>query len=956
MANEKAFGIPISPAVYSQLEIRKAALKGKDDRVTDLNMMLHNKGSFVRVVSSVDTDYNSDDKFTSELASNFILQGGILKKTKGEDGKVQFKPREGLRLFGDFLSEDDVSSYTYDTNTGYRPMAGIDSITVQSQGSFGTTKKANIGFTVWSLEQLDAMEKLYFRPGFNVLVEYGAASYIDSKTGKIETYQTSLAEAYLNKTKSLAKLQEDISSKEEETSYNYTAFLGRIINFSWSYNTDGGFDCSMTIQAKGEIVESLELLMTDNKKSGLDNYISSTSSKTGDFTFLKALKVLKKDGDNKQMLKKYLKDRKGENVDEAKYYLERSNGFNIAGLEEVASGDDSKYEPGKGYNNTFAFINLGGLLSLCNNFLIPENEDGEKETFFRIERYEKEKSSTYLTFPGHVGLNPGVCMLPINTEKGVFYSDKEMYGGTPNELSKSTSLEVDNIYHILINVDLLINIVEGFVEAKIDNSSSSSNVFSFIKKVLSDISTNLGGINEFDLDLDKRANEWRVLDRNHYDPEKTGGDKFSTLDLVGLGSLVTSFKLESKISGELSNSLAIAAAASGENKSASGISRYNTGVVDRFKKTLKTGPGEEISTEEDKASDKEKENEITIDYGAKVIEVYQLYTKTKKWDRNAFRNAASNHRQFTERTLKHYQSSLRQSGEKVGYKGIIPVDLNFSMDGISGLKVGEAFKIQNNILPSRYHNSVGFVITSISDSINTDNVWKTEIGTKMFNLPSTEEPDPSFQAAQEKVKKQKEERKIKLAETIADSKRQQAIYDQYGKPGDQGNLVKMTVPPGMNLTYNGVLQPVIRGVHTQVATKLQNAFKEIVSVYGEQRIKDLNIRLFSGVYSNRKKRGGTTTSLHSWGIAIDLYRSGNLLKTPSPTAKFSQPEYKQMVDIFERNGWYSLGRAKNYDFMHFQTWDPRLKESDGSQSSHHRLAGEPYGASSSFKSGWEKTY
>jgi hypothetical protein len=232
-------------------------------------------------------------------------------------------------------------------------------------------------------------------------------------------------------------------------------------------------------------------------------------------------------------------------------------------------------------------------------------------------------------------------------------------------------------------------------------------------------------------------------------------------------------------------------------------------------------------------------------------------------------------------------------------------------------------------------------------------MWTTQVGTKMFNLPSTEEPDPSFQAAQEKVKKQKEERKIKLAEAVADSKRQQAIYDRYGNPDDKSKWAKVVVPKGMNLTYDGVLQKTIRGVHQDVAQNLINAFKEIVSVYGEQKIKDLKIRLFSGVYSSRKKRGGTTTSLHSWGIAIDLYRSGNLLKTPSPTAKFSQPEYKQMVDIFERNGWYSLGRAKNYDFMHFQTWDPRLKESDGSQSSHHRLLGEPYGATSSTTTGWE---
>ena len=952
--SEKAFGIPISSNVHNQLIARKALMVDNDKQI-EHNMLMHNRGAFVRVVSSVNTTVPGDDQETNKLAGQFVLQGGVLKSTRAEflgendevtGAKYGFKQKDGLKL----LDPNNSSSYTYDDMSGYRPMPGIDALTVTSQGSYGTLKKADISFTAWSLEQLDAIEKLYFRPGFNILVEYGSSAYVNSKTLNVETYQTSLADDFLNKNFTIREFEELIDEKELETSYNYTAFIGRITNFSWSYNADGGFDCSIQIQARGEIVESLNVLMPDTVKSGMDDYITSNPGKDGNFTFLKALKVLKKKGDNIRMLKKYLKDRDGEQLQQdtgegkGDWFLMRSSGFNVVGLEKEAPAN-SKYEPGKGYENTFVFINLGGLMALCNSFLMPENENGEKESYFRTNRYESKLSSTFITFPGHVAANPAICMLKENSDDNGYYTDKELYGGTlPSEV-KGVEGEIENIYSILLNVDHLINIVEGFAESKVDNSSADTNVFSFLKKTLKDVTTNLGGINEFDLDLDKRVNEWRVIDRNFYDPEKVSGDKYLTLDLVGLGSLVSNFKLETKISGDLTNQLAIAAAVTGDSASMTGIAAYNNGVTDRYKKVLVTGPGEEEPSDEE-SDDQEKTNEQALEYGGNLLKVYSTYANTKKWDREAFRKIANDHREYTEAAYKFSQKYRRQQKEKAAYKGIIPMDLGFTTDGISGLKVGEAFTIQNNILPTRYHNAVGFLITNITDSIAADNKWETEIGTKMFMLPSTEEPDPSFAAAQEKLAEQKRKQKKKAEKAIASSKRQQAVIDKYGEPGDKDNLVTVVLPAGLNLTYDGKKQTKIKGVHKDVSSKLTKAFEELIAEYGTERLTSLKINFYSGYYNKRTKRGGTTWSMHSWGIAIDLYASKNWLDTKAPEALFSKAEYQKFIDIMENNGFYSLGRAKNYDYMHFQAWDPGVKESDGTASGDKRLAGRPYSAAS----------
>ena len=932
MATGKAFGVPISSAVHKQLEARKTILKSQE-RTVEQTMLLHNRGAWCRMVSGVNTKETPDaEEYTDKLASNFILQGGTLKSSQTETGKRQTKPREGLELMGNFLDESNQSSYGYDEISGFRPMVGIDSFQVATQGAYGTLKKANIGFRVWSLEHLDAMEQLYFRPGFNVLVEYGSGAYIDSSSNDLEvsTLETSLAQEYISKTKSLEELQLDIQRLEEETSFNYSAFLGRILNFSWSYNTDGGFDCSVQIQARGEVVESLKVLLPDNEKSRLKELVGDDASKSSEHTIVKALKALKIKGKLEEVEKRYMLDKNGTVDTDNPVIVTRSNGFNIEGLEQEAVGTDTKYEPGNSYENQFVFLNLGSLMSLCNNLLVPENEDGVKETFFRTKRYEEKLSSPFITFPGHVALDPGVCMLPKKTNAGVYLSDLEIYGGYankgttyPNEL-KDERLEYFNIYHILLNID---DIIDGINSLSKDGQDSSVNVFSFLKLTLSKITENLGGINEFDLDLNKEENEWRVVDRNYYNPELSSKETLSVLDLIGLGSLVTNFNLETKISGELTNMLAIAASVSNDDTNLDAMSRYNIGVTDRYKKVLETGPAEK-STKGETVNKQEEDNKVILDGGGKVSAVYALYSYSKKWDRVAINNVRANHKDFTEKAYKENQRFGRQKGKKLPFRGIIPLTINLTVDGISGLRIGEAFVIGNNVLPARYHNRVGFVISGLDDTIGGDNRWQTAITAYMFNLPASEKPDATYAASLEKLVKQKEVRRkeIKAVAQAQATKGQKNVKAMYGEPGDRANFATLVVPDGFNLTYDGKPVRKINGVHKKVSSQLRASFDGILAEYGSARIKELKINVYSGTYNKRAKRGGTTWSMHSWGIAIDLYYAKNKLRTKAPEAAFSRPEYKKMIDIFEQNGWYSLGRAKNYDYMHFQAWNPNQKE------------------------------
>ena len=148
------------------------------------------------------------------------------------------------------------------------------------------------------------------------------------------------------------------------------------------------------------------------------------------------------------------------------------------------------------------------------------------------------------------------------------------------------------------------------------------------------------------------------------------------------------------------------------------------------------------------------------------------------------------------------------------------------------------------------------------------------------------------------------------------------ITQIYGQPNQQGSyLTTIQLPFPMRLAWDKKTSVTKMRVHKKVAQDFINVFNELLAVYGLTKIQELGIDLFGGCFNFRAMRGGSDYSRHSWGIAIDLDPERNQLKETSKTARFARPEYKPMIDIFYKHGFISLGREKNYDWMHFEKKD-----------------------------------
>jgi len=142
---------------------------------------------------------------------------------------------------------------------------------------------------------------------------------------------------------------------------------------------------------------------------------------------------------------------------------------------------------------------------------------------------------------------------------------------------------------------------------------------------------------------------------------------------------------------------------------------------------------------------------------------------------------------------------------------------------------------------------------------------------------------------------------------------------KYGKPNQQGSyLTTIQLPYPMRIAWDTKTTVTKMRCHKLVANDFLAVFNDLLEHYGLAELQRLGIDLFGGCFNFRSMRGGTEWSRHAFAIAIDLDPERNQLKETSTTARFARPEYKPMIDIFYKHGFLSLGREKNYDWMHFE--------------------------------------
>jgi hypothetical protein len=150
-----------------------------------------------------------------------------------------------------------------------------------------------------------------------------------------------------------------------------------------------------------------------------------------------------------------------------------------------------------------------------------------------------------------------------------------------------------------------------------------------------------------------------------------------------------------------------------------------------------------------------------------------------------------------------------------------------------------------------------------------------------------------------------------------DTGNQAAMRAFYGPP-PVAPTGRVRVPWKLRLAWNKSTVITQIGCHAKVAASLDRVLQKVHAHYGEAELKRLRLDLFGGCFAPRNKRGGSTWSTHAWAVALDWDPERNQLNWGRDRATLDARDYDFWWHAWEAEGWVSLGRSRNFDWMHVQ--------------------------------------
>jgi hypothetical protein len=766
--SETIIGKPISQEVFNQIVQRQTKISSPQ-RDNNILFFLNSNNAWVKLTSGVNTLTPEEVAAVEEFQTlegiegdSTLSQNSILGQNQNKGG-ISTAAFTGLDIKDGIITSTPQAStalYRNTTSRGFRPVPAITKVNVKSKGTYGTLRETEVAFVAWSLEDLDVLEAVYLRPGFSMLLEWGHTAYFTTD-GEFRTATSTVGNFFTKYTtqgdESAQKLiQDEIDKLRVESNYNYDGLFGYVKNFSWSFRKDGGYDCTISIASVGSLIEGLRADV------GLQNISTDLIDRTDAEEMKNSLKspfhfifeqLKAKNQINTVAPIQYYRGLQGVNykpisgffaktkeIGETCIYRKEVTDLSIMGAELTA--------------RPLYYLHLSTVFDIINTYITLKSESGKtieiycgtQDTGYAVYyKQDYEIESKFVTSKYHFSVDPFRVHLPFTpdvpeTIASISPDIKKYLGKIPERVESfqvgnlgttgvtTTEYTFSDVFKIqrgkiddILNIVVSSNVLEEIFDRNLEEPDSQNrDLKSLLDNLASILTDNLGGVNEFAFHFDETRNLYILVDRKNT-PTESGTIIFPRLALTGLKSTVESISLSSKLSNRVSTQIAVAAQGSGGNyqENVSEILKWNRGVIDRH------AAGGTFDTEDTTSGDSTEEYYRKLKWLTTAALVYKKDGSGKTYDPASFSELKPYHRIYMS---SYVLDELIAGGQ--AEKGIIPVELSFTLLGISGIDIAESFKIEPGILPTRYSDRFGFIITGLEHEIGTR--WKTTIRTQFY--------------------------------------------------------------------------------------------------------------------------------------------------------------------------------------------------------------------------------
>ncbi len=773
-------GQPFEPWVTKQIDVRQKSLGKYSTAQIQSNLV---KTPFIRLASSVDLtfDFESGGKLKNgvpqklidsgldvsnfdgvELAKKSILYGGVVSMT-GENNNVA--PNSGLNN----SSSPFNGAYGWGgiEERGYVPMPGITDVSVQYQNN-GALTKTTINIKCFSKRQFQIIDVLYLRPGYSLLLEFGHSTYLnnDGKYDSFENFSSEPLRTLFNpKDKTQYDIYKEIKKSKEEYDGNYEAIYGKITTFKWSFNSDGSYNCQLTLTGMGDVIESLKMNIS------VEDEIEGEEKNAGEESDDPPLISNKNKSELNKILFNIFQTIEGDKTDFGDITLQnypnptkkfkkeelifKNSLFTVGDVDTVGWGSDNQ--------SPQVYITFGSLLSMIQSKILLHDNSRGVDTSIPLFRFDmdfndlKNDENYILRIPGGFSADPRICLIPYtNTSPPI--PNLELPQFDFNEiLSKSSFWNVDGEPYVGRLAGVFVNfyyITKVLDELPLDEENNA-NLMDFLKDLIKGITQSLGGVNKITItvtedglikfieEIPQRLK--KVEDEIEYARFKTFG-----VEPGVEGSFLTSLDLNAEIPSSFTATIAIGSQSNGNQKSgnATAFSNYNAGLKDRIipEKVLSTNDNESTTEDEDKKQEVTIESNFKkiIKIGSSLRSPFGAIYNAKNWfpeNIDTLSNLNTTHASLILGRLTQPDSKGEQQLQSPFF---LPFNFSLEMEGLSGMKLYQKFKISEEILPPSYEKGgVDIQIKGINHTVNNSG-WKTKLDTQSVPAAKLSEIPTSY--------------------------------------------------------------------------------------------------------------------------------------------------------------------------------------------------------------------